>query len=75
MTTKVEQEEVYGSKTATVVKQRIKWNNVVVLTVVHLVAIYSTVFVLPRMSLVTFLWRRYRLSVLYTPIQVSKYSF
>jgi hypothetical protein len=62
MMTKVEQEEVSGGKTATVVNKRIKFSNVVLLTVIHLVAIYTIVFVFPRLSLATLIWCRYRLS-------------
>jgi hypothetical protein len=62
MTTKVEEvEEIPGSKTATPVKQRIKWGNVVLLTIIHMVALYATVVVMPRVKLETFIWGRYRL--------------
>jgi hypothetical protein len=74
MTTKVEQEEVAESKTATVVKQQIKWRNVVLLTVVHLLALYAVVFEIRREKLMTSIWCRYRLSVRYTPTPISKYS-
>jgi hypothetical protein len=60
MTTKLE-EEVPESKTAILVKQRIKWRNVVLLTVIHLLALYAAVAVIPRVKLMTFIWGRYRL--------------
>jgi hypothetical protein len=75
MSTKVEQEEVAESKTANLVKRQIKWLNVVVLTVAHLIGLYALVFVSHRLKLKTLIWGRYRLSLRYAPTQVSKYSF
>ena len=57
MTTNVAAEEVTESKAATAVKQQIIWRNVVLLTVIHLLALYAAV-VLPRVKLITFIWRR-----------------
>jgi hypothetical protein len=75
MKTKVEQEEVTESKTANLVKQQIKWINVVLLTALYLIALYALVFVLHRLKLMTLIWGRYRLSVRYTSTQVSNNSF
>jgi hypothetical protein len=61
MTTNVAAEEFPESKTATPVKQQIVWRNVVQLTVIHLLALYAAVVVLPRMSVITFIWSRWRL--------------
>ena len=58
MTTNVAAEEVTESKAATAVKQQLIWRNVVQLTVIHLLALYAAVVVLPRMKLITFIWRR-----------------
>ena len=58
MTTNVAAEEVTESKAPTAVKQQIIWRNVVQLTVIHLLALYAAVAVLPRMKLITFIWRR-----------------
>ena len=72
MTTNVAAEEVPDSKAATPVKQQIIWRNVVLLTVIHLVALYAVVVVLPRMRVINIIWRKCRL--VFTPTQVSKYS-
>ena len=58
--TTVAAEEVPESKAATPVNQQIIWRNVVLLTVVHLVALYAAVTVIPRVKLITFSWRRWR---------------
>ena len=58
MTTNVAAEEVTESKAATAVKQQIIWRNVVLLTVIHLLALYAAVVVVPRAKLITFIWRR-----------------
>jgi len=64
MTTNVAAEEVPESKTATPEKQQIIWRNVVLLTVIHLLALYAAFAVVPRMKLVTFIWSRWRLVIL-----------
>jgi xanthine/uracil permease len=61
MTTKVAAEEVPDSKAVTPVKQQIIWRNVVLLTVIHLLAVYAAVVIVPRVKLITFIWRRWRL--------------
>jgi xanthine/uracil permease len=61
METHVAAEEVTESKAATPVNQQIVWRNVVLLTVIHLLALYSAVAVVPRLRLITFTWRRWRL--------------
>jgi len=67
MTTTVAAEEVPESKAATPVNQQIIWRNVVLLTVVHLLALYAVVIVIPRMKLIAFICRRWRLVfLLYT---------
>ena len=60
MTTYVEAEGVSESKAATSVKQQIKWFNVVLLAVIHLMALYAAVDLLPRVKLNTILWCRWR---------------
>ncbi|XP_023714739.2 stearoyl-CoA desaturase 5-like, partial [Cryptotermes secundus] len=42
--------------TATPAKQQMKWNNVILLTVIHLLALYSLLVVVPRAKLLTVLW-------------------
>ncbi|PNF16818.1 hypothetical protein B7P43_G19111, partial [Cryptotermes secundus] len=42
--------------TATPAKQQMKWNNVILLTVIHLLALYSLLVVVPRAKLITVLW-------------------
>ena len=54
----METEEVPESKAGTPVKQQIKWRNVVLLTVIHLMALYAAVDVVPRSKLKTILWCR-----------------
>jgi hypothetical protein len=61
MTTNLAAEEVSDSKATIPVKQRIIWRNVVLLTVTHLLALYTAVFELPRMRLISFIWRTWRL--------------
>ena len=58
MTTNVAVEEVTESKAATAVKQQIIWRNAVLLTVIHLLALYAAVVVLPRAKLITLIWSR-----------------
>ena len=57
MTTNVEAEELPESKGVTL---QIKWRNVVLLTVIHLIALYAAADVVPRLRLNTFVWRRWR---------------
>ena len=64
MTTNVAAEDVPESKAANPVKQQIIWRNVVLLTVIHLLALYAAFAVVPRMKLVTFIWSRWRLVIL-----------
>jgi hypothetical protein len=61
MTTNVAAEEFPESKAANPVKQQIIWRNVVLLTAIHLLALYATVAVIPRVRLFTFIWCRWRL--------------
>jgi hypothetical protein len=61
MTTNVAAEGSPESKAATPVKQQIIWRNVVLLTFIHLVLFYTGFVLLPRMRLITFIWRRWRL--------------
>jgi len=61
MTTNVAAEEVPESKAATPVKQQIIWSNVVLLTVIHLLALYAAFAVVPRLKLITSIWCRWRL--------------
>jgi xanthine/uracil permease len=61
MTITVAAEEVPESKAASPVNQQIIWRNVVLLTVVHLLALYAAVTVVPRVKLITLSWRRWRL--------------
>ena len=61
MTTNVAAEKAPESKAATPVKQQILWHNVVLLTVVNLLGLYAAVTVMPRVTLITFSWRRWRL--------------
>jgi xanthine/uracil permease len=61
MTTNVAAEEVPESKAATPMYQQIIWRNVVLLTFIHLVALYAAVTVVPRLRLITFSWRRWRM--------------
>ena len=61
MTTNVAAEEVPDSKATTPVKQQIIWSNVVLLTVIHLLTLYAFVVVLPRIRMITIIWRRWRL--------------
>ena len=61
MTTNVAAEEVPESKAATPVKQQIIWRNVVLLTFIHLLALYTAVVLVPRMRMITYIWRRWRL--------------
>ena len=56
----METEELSESKAATSVKLQIKWSNVVLLTVIHLMALYAAAVVLPRVRLLTFTWSRWR---------------
>jgi len=58
MTTNVAAEEVTDRKAATPVKQQIIWRKAVLLTVTHLLALYAAVAVVPRVKLITFIWRR-----------------
>ena len=71
MTTNVAAEEVPESKAATPVKQQIIWRNVVLLTVIHLLGLYAA-FVVPRSTMIGFIWRKWRLA--FTPTQASKNS-
>jgi len=64
MTTKVAAEEVPESNAATPEKQQIIWRNVVLLTVIHLLALYAAFAVLPRLKLITITWGRWRLVIL-----------
>ena len=50
-----------STRTNTSVKQQIKWSNVVLLTVIHLMALYAAAVVVPRRRLFTFAWSRGRL--------------
>ena len=61
MMTNLAAEEVPESKASTPVNQQIIWRNVVLLTVIHLLALYAAVTVVPRVKLITFIWRRWRL--------------
>jgi hypothetical protein len=49
-------ESVTDDGVATPVKQQIKWYNVIALTAIHLLALYGTLVVLPRLKLMTFVW-------------------
>lgn len=51
-------ESVAEDGVATSVKRQIKWCNVIELTVIHLLATYGALVVLPRVKLVTFVWRK-----------------
>ena len=64
MTTNVAAEDVPESKAATPEKQQIIWRNVVLLTVIHLPALYAAFAVVPRIKLITFIWRRWCLVIL-----------
>ena len=57
MTTNVAAEEVTESNATTPVKQQIIWLNVVLLTVMHLLALYAPL-VVPGTKPITFIWRR-----------------
>ena len=57
----METEELSEIKATTFVKLQIKWSNVVLLTVIHLMALYAAVVVAPRITLNTFVWCRWRL--------------
>ena len=61
MTTNVEAEEIPESKATTPVRQQIMWPTAVVLTVLHLIALYAAAVVIPRVRLITFIWCRWRL--------------
>jgi len=61
MTTNLAAEEVPDSKAAIPVKQQTIWRNVVLLTVIHLLALYTAVFKLPRVRISTLIWRTWRL--------------
>ena len=65
MTTNVAAEEVPESKAATPVKRQIVWHNLVLLTVIHLMALYTAVFLAPRAGLFDYIWRKFRLSCLF----------
>ena len=58
MTTNVEAEVAPESKATTPLKQQIKWSYVVLLTVIHLMAIYAAVDVVTSSKLSTLLWCR-----------------
>jgi hypothetical protein len=47
------------SGVATPVKRQIIWGNVFELTVIHLLALYGALVVLPRVQLATIVWRKW----------------
>jgi hypothetical protein len=49
------------AETATPAKWQIKWSNVILLTVIHLLAIYGFIVVVPRIKLATFIWSKWHL--------------
>jgi xanthine/uracil permease len=63
MTANGKAEGVPESKVATPVKQRIIWRNVALLTFIHLLALYAAAVIIPRLKLITIIWRKCRLSV------------
>ena len=60
MTTNVEAEVAPESKVTPRLKQQIKWSYVVLLTVIHLMALYAVAVVGPRLRLITLIWCRWR---------------
>jgi hypothetical protein len=65
MTANGEAQEVADSKATIPVKQQIIWRNVVLLTVIHLLALYAVAVILPRLELITLTWRKCQLPVTY----------
>ena len=57
----METEEFPEIKAAPSVKEQIKWFNVALLTVIHLMTLYAGAVVVPRVGLITFIWCRWRL--------------
>jgi xanthine/uracil permease len=46
------------SKAATPQKQQVIWRNVILLTLIHLVALYGAIVIIPRINPITWIWSK-----------------
>jgi hypothetical protein len=59
MTANGQAETVVEGDVATPKKRHMKWGNVILLTVIHLLAMYGILVVLPRAKLASTVWRKW----------------